>query len=136
MDSSDEVTTIDAYIAGFPPEVAARLAQIRAAVRAAAPDATEKISYRMPTFYQNGNLVHFAGYAHHIGFYPAPRAIAAFAEELSAYKGAKGSVQFPHDQPLPLDLVGRITAYRVAAQPPKKARKRKPVSADSGGGRP
>lgn len=114
-------STIDTYIAAFPPEVRARLEQMRATIRAAAPEATEKISYQMPTFHLGRNLVHFAGYAHHVGFYPGASGIAAFAKELSAFKGGKGSVQFPHDEPLPLDLVARITAHRVGEE---RARKR------------
>jgi len=86
---------------------------LRAAIRAAAPDAEEKISYQMPTFALHGNLVHFAAHPHHIGFYPAPSGIAAFAEELAPYKSSKGAVQFPLDQPLPLDLIRRIVEFRV-----------------------
>ena len=113
-DDKVTVQTIDEYIAAFPENVQAILQTLRATVRAAAPQATEKISYQMPTFYLKGNLVHFAAYAKHIGFYPAPRGIEAFKEELAAYKGAKGSVQFPIDQPLPLDLITRIVQFRVA----------------------
>jgi uncharacterized protein YdhG (YjbR/CyaY superfamily) len=105
---------IDEYIAGFPPDVQKLLKEMQATIQEAAPDAQEKISYRMPTFYLNGNLVHFAAFKNHIGFYPAPRGIEAFAQELAAYKGAKGSVQFPLDQPLPLDLVRRIVEFRAA----------------------
>ncbi|MFC4098120.1 iron chaperone [Paenibacillus xanthanilyticus] len=106
--------TIDAYIAGFAPDIRERLQALRNVIKEAAPDATEKISYRMPTFELHGNLVHFAAFANHIGFYPTPSGIAAFQEELSVYQGAKGSVQFPLDQPLPLDLVRAIVRYRVA----------------------
>jgi uncharacterized protein YdhG (YjbR/CyaY superfamily) len=106
--------TIDEYIATFPPEIQKLLQAMRETIQAAAPEATEKISYQMPTFYLNGNLVHFAAFKNHIGFYPAPRGIEAFREELSVYKGAKGSVQFPFDQPLPLELVSRIVKFRVA----------------------
>lgn len=113
-DDKVTVQTIDEYIAAFPENVQAILQTLRATIRAAAPQATEKISYQMPTFYLKGNLVHFAAYAKHIGFYPAPRGIEAFKEELAAYKGAKGSVQFPIDQPLPLDLITRIVQFRVA----------------------
>ena len=106
--------SIDEYIASFPPDIQARLEAMRATIRAAAPDAEEKISYQMPTFFLKGNLVHFAAFKQHIGFYPVPRGIEEFKEELSIYKGAKGSVQFPLDQPLPLDLVARIVRFRVA----------------------
>ncbi len=109
-------TSIDEYIASFPADVQERLRQMRAAIREAAPEAQEKISYQMPTFFLQGNLVHFAAFKNHIGFYPAPRGIEAFKDELAAYEGAKGSVQFPLDQPLPLDLVRRIVQFRVADQ--------------------
>ena len=108
-----DVTTIDQYINGFPDDVRRILNQLRATIRAAAPEASEKISYRMPTYYYNGNLVHFAAHPHHIGFYPTPSGIEAFKDELVDYKGAKGSVQFPIDQPLPLDLIARIVKHRV-----------------------
>ena len=112
--TKNSYTTIDEYIANFPPDVQQLLQQIRTTIKAAAPGAQEKISYQMPTFYLHGNLVHFAAYKKHIGFYPAPRGIEVFKAELSAYKGAKGSVQFPIDQPLPLDLIHRIVEFRVA----------------------
>ena len=115
-------TTTDEYIAQFPPDVRVKLQQMRAVMKEAAPDAVEKISYQMPTFYLNGNLVHFAAYARHIGFYPAPSGIEAFKEELSQFKGAKGSVQFPLDQPLPMDLISRIVRFRVTENM-KKGRK-------------
>lgn len=127
MDSKPAPTTIDEYIARFPPDIQAILQQIRQTVHAAAPEATEKISYQMPTFYLHGNLVHFAAFAHHIGFYPTPTGIEEFAEELAAYKGAKGSVQFPLDKPIPYDLIRRITLFRVkenVAQAAAKSRKR------------
>lgn len=107
---------IDEYIAGFPENVQYMLQQIRETIRSAAPEAEEAISYAMPTFKLNGNLVHFAGYKNHIGLYPAPQGIEAFKKELSVYKGAKGSVQFPLDQPMPLDLIKRIVTFRVAQQ--------------------
>jgi uncharacterized protein YdhG (YjbR/CyaY superfamily) len=104
---------IDEYIQEFPPEIQKILQEIRATIRAAAPQATEAISYQMPTFKLHGNLVHFAGYKNHIGFYPVPSGIEAFKEELSQYKGAKGSVQFPLTKPMPLDLISRIVKFRV-----------------------
>ena len=115
-------SNIDEYIADFPEDVQKKLQQVRKAIHKAAPEAEEAISYAMPTFKLNGNLVHFAGYKNHIGFYPAPQGIEAFQEELSRYKGAKGSVQFPLDQPIPLDLIKRIVEYRVEKQKaaPKK----------------
>lgn len=128
-DAGADYQTVDAYIAAFPEEVQVKLQALREAVRAAAPEAEERISYRMPTFTLHGNLVHFAAFARHIGFYPAPRGIAAFQQELSRYKGAKGSVQFPLDEPLPLELISRIVAFRVAENREKaaaKPRSRKP----------
>lgn len=107
--------SIDAYIAGFPPETARRLEQVRSLVRDVAPDATESISYAIPTFDLNGrHLVHFAGFAKHIGFYPTGTGIDAFAEELAPYKRGRGSVQFPLDRPLPVDLIRRMVEHRVA----------------------
>jgi uncharacterized protein YdhG (YjbR/CyaY superfamily) len=104
--------SIDAYIASFPEDIQMKLRAIRSLVRTLVPEASEKFSYGMPTFYYKGNLVHFAAYLSHIGFYPTPSGIEAFAAELSPYKGAKGSVQFPLDRPLPLELIGRIVTYR------------------------
>ncbi|ULO08338.1 DUF1801 domain-containing protein [Paenibacillus sp. 19GGS1-52] len=106
--------SIDEYISQFAPEVQDKLKMIRTVIKEAAPEAEEKISYQMPTFALHGNLVHFAVFKKHIGFYPAPRGIEAFQEELSVYKGAKGSVQFPLDQPLPFELISRIVQFRVA----------------------
>ena len=122
--TKNSYNTIDEYIATFPAEVQKLLQEMRSTIRAAAPEAQEKISYQMPTFYLKGNLVHFAAHQKHIGFYPAPTGIEAFQAELAVYKGAKGSVQFPIDQPLPLDLVRRIVEYRVAENLINKARSR------------
>jgi len=108
--------TIDTYIAQFPGEVQALLQQLRKAIRAAAPGAEEAIRYGMPTFRLNGNLVHFAAYAKHIGFYPTPSAISAFQNELAPYASSKGAVQFPLDRPLPLALVRRMVRFRVREQ--------------------
>ncbi len=116
--------TIDQYIAAFPPPIRKTLRQIRAAIRQAAPQASETIKYRIPTFTLRGNLVHFAAFENHLGFYPAPSAIAAFRAELAPYKSAKGSVQFPHTQSLPIPLIRKIVRYRVQETlqklPPKK----------------
>lgn len=106
-------TNIDEYISGFPDEIRVLLEEIRMTIRSAAPEATEVISYQMPTFRLNGNLVHFAAFKNHIGLYPAPTGIETFRKELSAYKGGKGSVQFPISEPLPLDLITRIVRFRV-----------------------
>jgi uncharacterized protein YdhG (YjbR/CyaY superfamily) len=104
---------IENYITGFPQETQEKLKEMRKAISKAAPEAEETISYAMPTYVLKGNLVHFAGYKNHIGFYPSPSGITAFKDELSVYKGAKGSIQFPLDQPLPLELIGKIVAFRV-----------------------
>ena len=113
MENKTGFTSIDEYIATFPAEIQKILQEVRAVVKSAAPEAEEKISYQMPTFFLKGNLVHFAAFKNHIGFYPAPTGIEAFAQDLSKYKGAKGSVQFPLNQPMPLDLIARIVKYRV-----------------------
>ena len=107
------VTTIDDYIAGFAKDVQVILEELRATIGKAAPEAEETINYQIPTFTVKGNLVHFAAYKSHIGFYPTPSGIAAFKKELSAYEGAKGSVQFPIDKPLPLRLITKIVKFRV-----------------------
>jgi uncharacterized protein YdhG (YjbR/CyaY superfamily) len=106
--------TIDAYIDRFSPEIQEILQRIRAIVHEVAPEAKEKISYQMPTFYLNGNLVHFAAFQRHIGLYPTPSGIEAFDKELAPFKRAKGSVQFPLDQPIPYELIRRIVEHRVA----------------------
>jgi uncharacterized protein YdhG (YjbR/CyaY superfamily) len=104
---------VDKYIAGYPPDVQKILERLRATIRKAAPDAQESINYGVPTYTQNGNLVHFGAAKKHIGFYPTPSAIEAFKKELSAYAGAKGSVQFPYDKPVPYALVTKIVKFRV-----------------------
>ena len=113
MPSRKDYRSIDDYIESFPEDIRERLAAMRTAIRRVAPGAQEKISYQMPTFYLNGNLVHFAAYANHIGFYPTPSGIAKFKKELSKYKNAKGSVQFPLEESLPIGLIQRIVKYRV-----------------------
>ncbi|MCC6382668.1 MAG: DUF1801 domain-containing protein [Dehalococcoidia bacterium] len=106
---------VDEFIAGYAPAVQEILQAIRAVVREEVPEAEEAIAYGIPTFRLGGkNLVHFSAFARHVGFYPAPTGIAAFREELAAYKSAKGSVQFPLDQPIPYALIRRITAFRAA----------------------
>ena len=105
--------TIGEYIRTFPKDIQVKLRAMRKTIRAAAPEAEEKISYRMPTFYLKGNLVHFAAFKNHIGFYPAPSGILAFKKDLSVYKSSKGAVQFPIDKPLPLALVSKIVKFRV-----------------------
>jgi uncharacterized protein YdhG (YjbR/CyaY superfamily) len=104
---------IDSYITGFPKEVQMILSKIRDIIRKEAPDAKETISYGIPTFTLKGNLVHFAAFKNHIGFYPAPSGIEKFKIELSIYKVAKGSVQFPLDKPIPFDVISQIVKFRV-----------------------
>lgn len=116
---------IDEYIAGFPNEVREILSKIRATIREAAPEAQETINYGIPTFTLHGNLVHFAAFKKHIGFYPTPSGIKKFEAELAGYESAKGSVQFPLDQPIPYELIARMVTFRVEENQGKKAAKRK-----------
>jgi uncharacterized protein YdhG (YjbR/CyaY superfamily) len=116
---------IDDYIAACSQEVQPKLQEMRATIKQAAPDAEEAISYQMPTFRLNGNLVHFAAFKNHIGFYPVPSGIEAFKKELSVYKQGKGSVQFPLDEPLPLKLITRIVKFRVKENAAKAKAKKK-----------
>jgi uncharacterized protein YdhG (YjbR/CyaY superfamily) len=118
-----EFKSVDEYIAAQPQTVQSLLQRIRSAVALAAPDATEKISYQMPTFYLNGNLVHFAAFKNHIGFYPTASGVKAFEQELSGYKYAKGSIQFPTDRPLPLTLIRKIVKFRVEENVKKRAKR-------------
>jgi uncharacterized protein YdhG (YjbR/CyaY superfamily) len=110
---SEIAPDVGAYIAGFPKSTQAVLKKLRSTIRKAAPEAEEGIGYQMPEYKLHGPLVYFAGYDHHIGFYPGAAGIAHFKKEISAYKSAKGSVRFPLEQPMPLDLVARIVAFRV-----------------------
>jgi uncharacterized protein YdhG (YjbR/CyaY superfamily) len=123
----DETTpqTIDEYISGFPPDVQAILQNVRSTIRENAPEAQETINYRIPTFTLNGNLVHFAAFKNHIGFYPTPSGMERFKAELSDYEGAKGSARLPLDKPIPYDLIGEIVRFRVAENKAKAAAKRK-----------
>jgi len=113
---------IDEYIAGFPADIQKILQELRKTIQNAAPGAEEAIRYAIPTFILDGNLVHFAAFKKHIGFYPAPTGISAFEKELSVYKQGRGSVQFPLDQPMPLALITRIVEYRIE-ETKKKAKK-------------
>ena len=106
-------SNIDEYIALFPPDIQDRLRILRAAIREAAPEATEKISWQMPTFHQNGNVVHFAAFKDHVSLFPGASGVEAFGGQLAAYKTSKGTIQFPHGQPLPLELVKEIVRWRV-----------------------
>lgn len=122
MDNAKKVASIDEYIAGFPENVQALLIEMRQIIQAAAPQATETIRYDMPTFQINGkNLVYFAAFKKHIGFYPAPQSVDAFKERLSAFNGTKGGVQFPLDKPIPADLVTDITKYWLEQRTKKKS---------------
>lgn len=114
--------TIDEYIDIFPDDIQSVLKKLRQTIRKAAPEAEEAISYQMPTFKLNGNLVHFAAFKNHIGFYPIPSGIEAFKNELSPYKSAKGSVHFPLNKPIPFDLVEKIVIFRVKENLEKKKR--------------
>jgi uncharacterized protein YdhG (YjbR/CyaY superfamily) len=105
--------SIDAYIAGYPPHVQEILQKIRLTIKKAAPDAQETIKYRLATFTLKGNLVHFGAFKKHIGFYPTPTGTAKFRKELSVYQGAKGSVRFPLDRPIPYALISKIVRFRV-----------------------
>ncbi len=121
--NSSAPANIDDYIAGFPESVQTLLQQVRTTIREAAPDAQEAIKYAMPAFTLYGNLVYFAAFKNHIGFYATPTGHEAFKDELSVYKEGKGSVQFPLDKPLPLDLIRRIVAFRVAENAGKATKK-------------
>jgi uncharacterized protein YdhG (YjbR/CyaY superfamily) len=112
--------TIDEYIKAFPEDVQSILKKMRKTIQEAAPEAKEAISYQIPTFKLNGNLVHFAAYKNHIGFYPTSSGIDVFKDDLSPYKSAKGSVQFPIDKPVPYDLVKKIVLFRVLENLKKK----------------
>lgn len=113
-DNNDNFTTVDEYIRLYSPEIQEKLQAIRQVIKENVPEATEeKISWRMPTYAFHGNLVHFAAFQKHIGFYPAPEGIEAYQDQLAKYKTSKGAVQFPLDKPLPMDLIAEIVRYRV-----------------------
>jgi len=116
---------IDEYIAAFPRDVQDILRKIRMTIRKAAPDAEEAIKYELPTFTLKGNLVHFGAFKKHIGFYPAPTGIERFRDELAGYVGAKGSVRFPLDKPIPYDLITEMVKFRVRETLDKAEAKRK-----------
>ena len=117
--------TVDLYLADFPLETMLLLNQLRETIRKAAPEAEEVISYQMPAYKFHGMLVYFAGCKNHIGFYPTSSGIANFKKELSSYKSSRGSVQFPLDQPLPLELISEIVRFRVAENLEREKEKRK-----------
>jgi uncharacterized protein YdhG (YjbR/CyaY superfamily) len=109
-----KVSTIDEYIADYPKNIQDILQKIRKVIHQAVPEAEEAIAYGIPTFKLQGNLVHFGAYPNHIGFYPAPSGISAFKNELAPYQRGKGTLQFPLDQPIPFDLITKITKFRAA----------------------
>ena len=119
---------IDEYIAGFPQDVQEALQKIRGIIRKAAPDAEEAIKYQMPTFVLHGNLVHFAAFQKHIGFYPTPSAIEAFKNDLAGYEWAKGSVQFPLNRSVPFTLIKKMVEFRVKETREKMAAKKRKKS--------
>lgn len=114
---------IDNYISAFPKETQIVLQQVRESIKKIVPEAEEALKYGIPTFVLNGNLVHFGGFKNHIGFYPVPSGIKAFKKELAIYKQGKGSIQFPLDKPMPLQLISRIVKFRVTANLEKQKRK-------------
>ncbi|MEP7342364.1 MAG: DUF1801 domain-containing protein [Acidobacteriota bacterium] len=116
---------IDEYIAGFPPEIQEKLEKIRATIRKAAPKAEEAISYMMPTFKLHGNLVHFAAFKNHFGFFPGAAGVEAFKEELTKYETSKGTIRFPLDQPIPFAMITKIVKFRVQQNLDKAAAKGK-----------
>jgi uncharacterized protein YdhG (YjbR/CyaY superfamily) len=124
MKAAKEALSVDAYVQSCPKAVQKRLTEIRSIVRSFAPDAVEKISYRMPAFFLNGALVWFAAFKNHIGFYPGASTVAFFQDEIKGYKRAKGSIQFPHDRPLPAALIKRIVQYRVKENREKRLKKK------------
>lgn len=130
MSTKANPTLIDTYIANSPKEIQDTLKKIRSTIKKSAPKAEETINYGIPTFTLDGNLVHFAGFKNHIGFYPTPSGIEKFKKELSAYDGAKGSVKFPLDKPIPYALISKIVKFRVKENLERaEAKKKKPSKA-------
>ena len=127
MKNIANIKTIDDYLAICPADIREILIGLRAAIRKAAPQAEEKISYQMPAFFQKGDLVYFAALKNHIGFYPTPSGIEAFKEELSDYVTSKGAVRFPYEKPLPLKLISEIVKFRVIENLEKEEMKKKSV---------
>ncbi|HWS23601.1 MAG TPA: DUF1801 domain-containing protein [Anaerolineales bacterium] len=120
-----ETSSIDDYIAGFPTDLQMILQKVRQTIREAAPDAKEKIAYGIPTFTLEGNLVHFAAFKEHIGFYPDPRGIDEFINKLARYRSGKGTIQFPLNEPIPYDLIREVTLWRVSDNLRRAAEKKK-----------
>ena len=134
MPSRPAPSDVDAYIAAHPPAVQAVLRQVRETVRAAAPRALEVISYGIPALKGRGVIVYYAAFKHHVGFYPPVRGDARLEKAAARYAGEKGNLRFPLDEPMPLALIARLTAFRAkqdaakAAAPPRRARKTPPLS--------
>ncbi len=135
MEKGPEITTIDAYIAQYEPEAQARMQAIRQTVHEIAPEAQERMSWQMPTFWLQGNLIHFAMNKAHIGLYPGSEAVARFQDKLGDYRTTKGGIQLPMNRPLPLDLIREITLFCLAenlAEAERKAAKKKAGKKDGG----
>jgi len=124
LSSKNNFQTIDEYIKSFPRDVQKKLESIRQTIKKFAPEAEEMISYQIPTFKLNGPLIYFAGFKNHVSVNPAPRSVPEFKKELSAYKGGKGTVQFPLDKPIPLSLIKKIVKYRLKENSAKTTKKR------------
>ena len=120
-----KVTTVDEYIAQCPANVQEILQKIRAVIREAAPEAEERIGYGIPAYHQNGPVIYFAGYARHVSIHPTPSGAEAFAEEVARYQKGKGTLQFPINEPIPYDLIRRLTVYRLAEDQKRKPARRK-----------
>ena len=126
MDNNQSIPqNIDEYIAQFSKEVQAIMQTVRKAIHEAAPLATEKISWQMPTFYHHGNVIHFAGNKSHLGIYPGASGVEHFTAELTEYKTSKGAIQYPYANPLPIELIQKITKYRVAENEALAAERKK-----------
>ncbi|MDR0414430.1 MAG: DUF1801 domain-containing protein [Prevotellaceae bacterium] len=121
---AEEVKTVDEYIMGFNPAVQKTLSELRSFIKSEAPEAVEKISYGMPTFYLKGNLVHFAAFKNHYGFFPTPSGINEFEKELAPYRSGKGTLRFPFNEPIPWDVLKKVIRYRVAENLRKSQKKR------------
>jgi uncharacterized protein YdhG (YjbR/CyaY superfamily) len=124
LSSKQKFQTIDEYIKTFPKDIQKILESVRQTIKNVAPEAEETINYQIPTFKLNGNLVHFAAFKNHIGFYPGSKAIEIFQKELTKYKSSKGAVQFPIDKPMPLSLIQKIVKHRVKENSAKTKKKR------------
>ena len=119
-----KINTIDEYIAGQPAEIQPVLQKVRTVIRGAAPDAEERMSWQMPTFWQGENIIHFAAHKKHLGLYPGDMSSSPFAERLADYRGSKGSIQFAYDKPIDFDLIADITRWRIAASEEAAAAKK------------